>query len=122
MATNRLYAQNNTTMPGLDITGQNHAGGAAVSGEPCVVGKIPGVLATTPGSNGVGTMYRDGIWNLSVKGEGSGGNAAIGEGAILYFDSAKGYLNADDTKVRFGYALQGVGSGSTTTIPVQLGY
>lgn len=124
MATNRLYAQNNLTMPGLDVTpGAGAMGGAARSGDPVVVGQIPGVLATDAPANGVGTMYRDGIWNVSVKGINAGGNAAIPEGAILYFTAADTPpLSGKNTGVRWGYALQGVGSGATATIPVQLGY
>lgn len=122
MAVNRLYAQNNLTMPNLDFTGQNKAGSAVKSGDPVLCGQIPGVAAIDADSTGAGIMFKDGIFNLSVKGENSGGNAAIAEGAILYFDSAKSALNADTGKVRFGYALKGVSSGATATIPVQVGY
>ena len=52
-----------------------------------------------------------------------GGNSAVAVGDILY------YVNADtpkiskkNTGVRYGYALQTVGSGSTATIRVLLGY
>lgn len=110
-------------MPGLDITpGGGAMGGAAKSGDPVVVGKIPGVLAADPTSAGVGTIYRDGIWNLSVKGD-DGSSAAIPEGAILYFTAADTPpLSSKSSGVRFGYALKGVSSGATATIPVQLGY
>lgn len=122
MATNRLYAQSNQTMPNLDFTGQNKMGSAVKSNDPVVVGQVPGVAAADAGADGSGVMFTDGIFNLSVKGENQGGNTAVAEGDILYFDSAKSALNKDTTKVRYGYALKGVASGSTATIPVQLGY
>lgn len=122
MAVNRIYAQNNKTMPNLDFTGQNKAGSAVKSGDPVVVGSIPGVAAIDADATGAGIMFTDGIFNLSVKGETSGGNGALAEGAIVYFDSAKAALNGDNTKVRFGYLLKGVASGATATVPVQVGY
>lgn len=122
MAVNRLYAQGNQTMPNLDFTGQNKAGSAVKSGDPVVVGSIPGVAAIDADATGAGIMFTDGIFNLSVKGETSGGNGALAEGTIVYFDSAKAALNGDNTKVRFGYLLKGVGSGVTATVPVQVGY
>lgn len=123
MATNRLYAQRNLTMPALDvIPGAGAAGGAAVSGDPVVCGKIPGVLVGNAASDGTGIMQRDGIFNLSVKGT-SGSNAAIAEGDILYFVAANTPpLSVTVSGVRFGYALKGVSSGATATIPVQVGY
>lgn len=122
MAVNRLYAQTNTTMPNLDFTGQNKMGSAVKSGDPVLVGQIPGVAAADADATGAGVMFTDGIFNLSVKGENSGGNAALVEGGIVYFDSAKSALNGDTTKVRFGYLLKGVASGATATVPVQVGY
>lgn len=121
MAVNRLYVQGNRTLPPSGITAQNKAGSAGKSGDPVVIGQIPGVLMNDADSLGNGVMQKDGIFNLSVKGENSGGNAAITLGAKLYFDSAKAVLNGDTGKVFFGYALAGVGSGATATIPVQVG-
>lgn len=121
MATNRLYAQGNRTLPPMGVTAQNKTGSAGLSGEPVVIGQIPGVLLSNADSLGNGVVQRDGIFSLSVKGENSGGNAAITLGAKLYFDSAKAVLNGDTGKVFFGYALQGVSSGATATIPVQVG-
>lgn len=121
MAVNRLYAQGNRTLPPSGITAQNKAGSAGKSGDPVLIGQIPGVLMNDADALGNGVMQKDGIFNLSVKGENNVGNAAITLGARLYLDSAKTVLNADNTKVFFGYALAGVGSGATTTIPVQVG-
>lgn len=123
MATNRLYAQTNLTMPNLDVTpGEGRSGAAAVSGDPVVCGKIPGVLVGNAAADGTGIMQRDGIFNLSVKGN-DGSSAAIPNGAILYFTAADTPpLSSKASGVRFGYALKGVASGATATIPVQVGY
>lgn len=123
MATNRLYTMTGITMPPLDILpGSSAAGGTAKSGVPVVCGQIPGVLVNDAVSDGRGVMAIDGIFTLSVKGENQGGNTAVAEGDILYMDVTKAYLSKDTTKVRYGYALQAVASGSTASIPVKLGY
>ena len=93
------------------------------SGDPVVIGQAPGVALTSTDGNDNVTVKRSGVFNLSVKGIDGGGNSAVAVGDILY------YVNADtpkiskkNTGVRFGYALQTVGSGSTATIRVMLGY
>lgn len=117
MALNRAYAQTNTTLPNLPVLA------GALSGDPMVVGQIPGVMMGNADANNTGVMQKDGIFNLSVKGINAGGNAAINPGDIIYFtvgDTPK--LSAKNTGVRFGYALDAVASGATATIRVQLGY
>lgn len=123
MALDRLYGQSNQTLPNVDITpGAGAVGSAAKSGDPVVCGKIPGVLLVDADANGTGIIQIDGIFNLSVKGT-SGSNAAIAEGDIIYFVAANTPpLSVTTSGVRFGYALQGVASGATATIPVQVGY
>lgn len=94
------------------------------SGDPVLCGAIPGVALTAEDSNGATTVALDGVFDLSVKGEGAGGNAAIAVGAIVYYEAGQTPpLNVDGTNgVRFGYALGAVTSGATSTIPVQVGY
>ena len=124
MATNRLYAETDDTLPATNVTpGAGALGSAAKSGDPVVIGKIPGVMQGDATAAGVGVVQRDGIYDLSVKGVDGGGNAAIALGDILYFTAADTPpLSAKTTGVRFGYALKGVASGATATIPVQVGY
>lgn len=95
------------------------------SGDPVVVGAIPGVALTdeSDGGNSTGntTIALSGVWSMSVVGEDGSGNAAVGVGAIIYLDS--GELNVDDSNgVRWGYALEAVSSGATSTIKVLVGY
>jgi hypothetical protein len=75
-------------------------------------------------TDGKTTMDFGGVYLLSVKGIDNSGNAAISAGDIIYYDDATTpKLSADAVgTIRFGYALEGVGSGSTATIPVKIGY
>jgi predicted RecA/RadA family phage recombinase len=98
------------------------------SGDPVLLGQIPGVALTTEaeGGNATGqtTIDTAGIYNLSVKGENAGGNSAVAIGDIIYYEAGEAPpLNKDATNgVRFGYALGTVGAGQTGTIPVKVGY
>lgn len=96
-----------------------------VSGDPMVVGQIPGVALTSSeaGTNFV-TMKTDGVFRLSVKGENNAGNSAVVAGDILYYEAGQTPpVNKDNVAgVRFGYALDAVNSGATATIRVKVGY
>jgi len=90
------------------------------SGDPVLVGQLPGVALTDENADGVTTVKFNGVASLPVKGE-TTTNAAVSVGDILYYDS--GVINKDSSNgVRFGYALQAVDSGATTTIRVKIGY
>jgi len=91
------------------------------AGDPVVFGQVPGVALTDTDGDGNITMKTDGVYQMSVKGADGSGNAAIAVGAIIYLDSTE--LNVDATNgVRWGYALQAVSSGATTSILVKVGY
>lgn len=95
-----------------------------VSGDPVLVGQIPGVALTAERADGTTTVKTDGVYTLSVKGE-TTTDAAVAVGDIVYYDSAATphKINRDSTNgVRFGYALEAVGSGLTATIQVKIGY
>src|SRR5215831_8560046 len=90
------------------------------SGDPVVLGQLPGVALTAEDAAGNTTIATEGVFNLSVKGT-NGTNAAIAAGDILYYVSANTpKLSVTNTGVRFGYALDAVSSGATTTIRVKL--
>lgn len=92
------------------------------SGDPVIVGQIPGVALINEGADGITTIKTDGVATLSVKGT-TGSNAAIAAGDILYYVTANTpKLSATTSGVRFGYALEAVGSGATATIRVKIGY
>lgn len=95
-----------------------------VSGDPVVVGQIPGVCLNDRQTDGKATVATAGVFTLSVKGEGAAGAAAVAEGDLLYYESGQTPpVNKDATNgVRFGYALEAVASGTTATIKVKVGY
>lgn len=97
----------------------------ATSGEPVLLGLIPGVAATNAGdgNNDAGniTMATQGVFTLSVQGINGSGNVAVAEGDHIYLVAANTPpLSKVATGVLFGKALGTVGSGSTATIPVML--
>lgn len=100
---------------------------APVSGNPVIVGQIPGVALTDERADGTTTVKMNGVADLSVKGEHYNGtakaNIAVAAGDILYYNAADTpKLNRDNRGVRFGYALEAVASGATDTIRVKVGY
>lgn len=92
------------------------------SGDPVVVGAIPGVALIDEDEDGNATIDTRGAYDLEVVANDGSADTAVSEGDVLYFDSTDGNLNLDDAGDRFGYALEAVTSGATTTIPVKIGY
>jgi hypothetical protein len=96
-----------------------------VSGDPVVCGQIPGVaLGNEDTTDGATVCALDGEFTLSVKGENAGGNSAVADGDILYYEAGQTPpINKDATNgIRFGYARGAVSSGATAAIPVEIGY
>lgn len=121
MANNMVYTEGNQ----LSLVASDPA--TPASGDPVLVGQMPGVAMTDEGDGGndaTKTSIRFcGVFDLSVKGIDGSGNSAVAVGDIIYYvtgDTPK--LSKKDTGVRFGYALEAVVSGATTTIQVKLGY
>lgn len=94
------------------------------SGDPVMIGQIPGVALRAEDAAGNTTVAIKGVFTLSVKGEGAAGNAAVAVGDILYYEAGQTPpVNKDATNgIRYGYALEAVTSGATTSIKVLLGY
>lgn len=94
------------------------------SGDPVLVGQLPGVANTAKRtSDNTTSIITEGVATLSVKAVDAGGNSAVAAGDIIYYvtaDTPK--LSKKNTGVRFGYALEAITSGSTATIRVKLGY
>lgn len=121
MATNEVFAADKTA----SLVCSDPA--TPASGDPVVCGQIPGVALTdeSAGGNPTGstTVALNGVFDLSVKGVDGSGNSAVAVGDIIYYvaaDTPK--LSKKATGVRFGYARETVGSSSTGTINVQIGY
>lgn len=91
------------------------------SGDPVIFGQLPGVALTAEDSAGNTTVALNGTFNLSVKGT-SGSNAAITAGDKIYYVSANTpKLSVTTSGVFYGYALENVSSGATSTIKVKVG-
>ena len=95
-----------------------NTGTAISSGDPVMMGNIPGVAVTDiAATTGVGSVQIKGVFNLSVVGADDSGNVAVALFDDIFYDS--GVLNKDAQNGKiFGHALGTVGSGETTTIPV----
>lgn len=121
MAKNRVFHDGRT----LSLVATDPASPA--SGDPVIVGQIPGVALTKVGEGGnaatATSIDTSGVYNLSVKAVNGSGNSAVAVGDILYYVSADDpKISKKDTGVRFGYALAAITSGATATIPVKIGY
>lgn len=94
------------------------------SGDPVLVGELPGVALTDENTEGNTTVKLNGVANLEVVGTSDDGttDAAISAGDVVYYDTDD-TLNVDSSNgTRFGYALEDVASGATSTIRVKIGY
>ena len=93
------------------------------TGDPVLIGQIPGVALPDERTDGTTTVDTAGVYRLSVKGIDGGGNSAVAVGDIIYYVAGDTPpLSKKATGVRFGYALEGVASGGTATIMVKIGY
>lgn len=94
-----------------------------VSGDPVLVGQMPGVALTNEDAAGNTTIDFGGVYDLSVKGIDGVGNSAVAVGDILYYVAGDTPpISKKNTGVRFGYALETVTAGATATINVKVGY
>ncbi len=115
----------NFVQPGHTINAAATDPATPASGDPVIVGTIPGVAITkeAEGGNAAGetTIATEGVFNLSVKGVDGGGNSAVAVGDKIYYvtgDTPK--LSKKTSGVLFGKALGAVNSGATAAIPVML--
>lgn len=118
MAKNIVYPLDNNTLELPVASG-------TVAGDPVVVGQIPGVALTDRDAAGNAVVQIGSfVATLSVKGENNAGNVAVAAGDILYHEAAATpKINKDNVAgIRYGYALEAVGSGATATIKVLVGY
>jgi predicted RecA/RadA family phage recombinase len=116
MAKNRVYESGRK----LSLAATDPA--TPVSGDPVVVGQMPGVALTDERADGTTSIDFEGVYTLPVRGVNGGGNSAVAVGDILYYvsgDTPK--LSKKDTGVRYGYALGSVNAGATATIQVKVG-
>jgi predicted RecA/RadA family phage recombinase len=115
MAKNRHFANGRK----LDLAATDPA--TPASGDPVLVGQLPGVSLTAERADGTTSIDTQGVYDLSVKGIDDAGNSAVAVGDAIYYvtgDTPK--LSKKASGVLYGHALQVVNSGATTTIAVRL--
>jgi predicted RecA/RadA family phage recombinase len=86
------------------------------SGEPVLVGPLPGVAATDRDDvTGEATVWLDGAWDLDVTG------AVAGYGLPVYITSARALTTTATGNKLFGHSLgtKGAGTGSLTVAVAQ---
>ena len=91
------------------------------SGDPVRYGVFTGVALTDErtATGETSVDFRENVWDLSVKGIDTGGNSAVVVGdAIYYVDADTPVLSKKNTGYLFGFAMETVVSGATTTIEV----
>lgn len=114
MATNRAHVEGRKLRVAVAST--------VVSGDPVVIGEMAGVALTDyDAGDGKASIDFAGVWLLSVKGVNNAGNVAVAVGDPIFFvsgDTPK--LSKKSSGVFFGYALEVVSSGATTTIKVRI--
>jgi predicted RecA/RadA family phage recombinase len=91
------------------------------SGDPVVVGQIPGVALTDRQADGTAPLDHDGAYKFKVVGKNKAGNKKIEIGDIVFLKGKELNVNNEEG-VRFGYALEVVEAGATTEILVKIGY
>lgn len=100
---------------------QPTSGGKA--GDPCLVGRRPGVLMTDQDASGYATVHFHGCYRFNVHGVTASGNSAIAINDDLYYDAAPGsgnpVINKDVTNgVFFGVAVEAVASAGKAVAAV----
>lgn len=87
------------------------------SGDPVLVGSIPGVAVINERADGITTVDFGGVYTLPV----TAAAGAIAVGAPLYASQASPVVISNtNTGIPFGFALQALGNGVTGNINVRI--
>ena len=114
MAKNRVYADGRFLY--LEVPSGTE------SGDPVVVGDIPGVALIDRDDDDKATIDTSGVYKLEVEAKDDDGDAAISVGDKLYYDATDDEITKDDSDKLFGYALEAVDGGEKEEILVKVGY
>lgn len=116
MATNKIHADGTQ----LSVAPTNAPNDPVESGDPILLGQLPGVALTDEDDSEVTAQF-DGVFDLDVVGN-DGSPASISAGDIVYYNTGEDRLDSNSSGVQFGYVLEDVGSGATETVQVKIGY
>lgn len=116
MATNRIFED------GRKLALAATAPTTPASGDPVLVGQMPGVALTDERSAGDTSIDFEGVYDLSVKAVDGAGNTTIAVGDAIYYTAGDTpVLSAKSSGTLFGHALEAIASsGATATIQVRL--
>lgn len=121
MAKNRVHEDGGPL--DLDVSGVNGSGtgNLVLSGDPGAIGDMPFVALTDEDGDGNATCATKGVFDLAVTGEeDTPTDTAISPGDKVFYDDTLGQIDVGPNGVPFGYALDAVVAGATTTIRVRL--
>jgi predicted RecA/RadA family phage recombinase len=91
------------------------------SGDPVVVGQIPGVAIIDRDTAGKATIDTGGVYDLPTSGSGTSGSGVVAVGDKIYYkDGVTPPLCKVSSGVLFGYALEGTSGSPAETIAVKL--
>lgn len=112
MATNRIFEDATQLYLPVDS--------GIESGEPVLIGAaLPAVALTDRDADGYATVQTNGAFDLPIV----TASGAIAVGDIIYIVAADNTLTRTvGSNVRFGYALETLGSNTAGTIRVKVGY
>ena len=113
MARTRVQDGNNLTLTHANLAGRT-------SGQPVVVGQLSGIMLNNASAANRGTFATEGVHRVSVRGHNGTANTAVAVGGTLTYVHGAAFLDLNPGNVLFGYALEPVVSGATTTIEVLL--
>jgi predicted RecA/RadA family phage recombinase len=116
-------AKNEVFLPGYYLSVVCSDPTTPASGDPVRLGNLTGIAMTDEGdgitSTETSVYFGPGVFDLSVKGIDGSGNSAVSAGdALWYVDADTPKLSKKTTGYFFGFALEGVLSGATSTIQV----
>lgn len=117
-------ATNIVKQPGWNLSVVCSAPTTPQTGDPVRYGEMTGIALTDEGEGGniateTSVYFGPGVFNLSVKGiDGSGNSAVVAGDTIYYVDGDSPPLSKKASGYFYGFAMGGVGSGSTANIDV----
>jgi hypothetical protein len=92
------------------------------SGDPVLIGDqgLHGVCLTDTGADGkaVVDLGPGVVYDIPVKGHNGTIDTAVDIGDKVYYTDGEAFLDVDPAATFFGYALEAVSSGATTTVNV----
>jgi predicted RecA/RadA family phage recombinase len=105
--------------PGDTIPLTNTTGSTVSSGGLFVINALTGVAVNDVADSATGEfLVKNGVVDVSVKGHNGSSNTAVSVGNKVYYTSGEAFCDVDSNAQFFGFALETVTAGGTSTIRV----